>query len=417
VKIISKNDSVFDGFVAKGLGCVPDAIARNIEAIDLSLYSAIDHSRFKVVKKKERTIMTTAGPVTYSRRCYKDSFSDLCLWPTDSVIGVAPRAKVSNELKRRLVENAAEMTYSMAGAHSCFGGSVSKSTVCRAVRDCGVEKQKTPGFGECTFVHLQIDEKYMGYCGSRHKKPRYTATLHCGSRPIGKKGNRKRLEKRRILSAETPAKLAKKVNRSLSEDYGLGIEDRVWVSGDLASYIRNFTERIKVCESVYVPDKWHVCKAVSDAYPEFGWVPPSAVRGILDAVIAMGDLSRLEKRDGIEIVRLYKKDPSVFDRWDEEGYAGCSQEGMNSHYYAPRFAKLASRFKPSTVEKLCAIIECKRDGIPFLVTLRATPPADLKELPWLGKPYEDRAKWAIDTSEMREGMRKIIDEIKYGGIW
>ena len=55
--------------------------------------------------------------------------------------------------------------------------------------------------------------------------------------------------------------------------------------------------------------------------------------------------------DGIEIVCLYKKDPSIFDRWDEEGYAGCSQEGMNSHYYAPRFAKLASRFKPSFCEQ------------------------------------------------------------------
>ena len=30
----------------------------------------------------------------------------------------------------------------------------------------------------------------MGCYGSRHKKPRYTATLRCRSRPIGKKGNK-----------------------------------------------------------------------------------------------------------------------------------------------------------------------------------------------------------------------------------
>ncbi|MBQ7250604.1 MAG: hypothetical protein IJS37_04605 [Bacilli bacterium] len=30
----------------------------------------------------------------------------------------------------------------------------------------------------------------MGCYGSRHKKPRYTATLRCGSRPIGNKGNK-----------------------------------------------------------------------------------------------------------------------------------------------------------------------------------------------------------------------------------
>ena len=115
MKTITGTDSVFDGFVSKGLGCVPDAIARNVEAIDLAIYSAIGHARLRLVKKKARTIMTTAGPVTYARRCYEDSFRERYVWPADAVIGVPARAKVSNELKRRLVKNAAAMTYSMDG--------------------------------------------------------------------------------------------------------------------------------------------------------------------------------------------------------------------------------------------------------------------------------------------------------------
>lgn len=39
----------------------------------------------------------------------------------------------------------------------------------------------------------------------------------------------------------------------------------------------------------------------------------------------------------IEILRLYRRDPKCFERWSDESYAGCSQEGMHSHYYAPRF--------------------------------------------------------------------------------
>lgn len=416
MKSISKGGTVFDGFVEDAKDAAPKLVAKSLERIDVALYSAIDHSRFRCVKVKARTVMTSLGPVTYSRRCYYDSFGEAYVWPADIFAGIAPRAKVSDELKRKAVENAAEMTYSMAGRHSCLSGCVSKSTVCRAVRDARVIPEGAPAtFGKCVRVHVQIDEKFMGFLGSRRKRPRYTATVFSGREPI-EKGHKMRLLRRTIVSAETPAKLARKINAALSGPYGLGLSDRAYVSGDLASYIRLFGERIDVCETAYVPDKWHVLKALSDAYPEFAPIAPSDVPGILDVAIALGDFSRLEAANALDLLRLYRKDPGCFARWGEEGYEGCSQEGMNAHYYAPRFAKLANRFRKSTIEKLCQIIEAKRNGTRFRIGVLATQPPDPKQMPWLGKPYEERAKFAIDTSQMGERLRMAIDAVRYGGL-
>lgn len=354
--------------------------------------------------------MSSLGPVSYRRRLYLDSFGGSYVCPLDSILGIPPRAKVSTELKTSLVANASEMSYSMAARHSCLVGAVSKSTVCRAIKDCSVSSS-AKGIGKpAAKVHLQIDEKYMGFVGSARKKPRYTATIHGGSEPAG--GKRRKLAKRTILSASSPSKLAKKVNACLAGSYGMGIGDSIWISGDLAAYIRGFPERVTCCESSYVPDKWHVCRILANAYPELGEIPPSAVGGIVEMIATMGDFTKIEAAGGLDLIRLYESNRDCFAAWADPSYAGCSQEGMNSHYYARRFAKLANRFKPETVEKLCAVIESRENGEDLRLAFGYADPPALEDLPFLGKAYEERERYWIDTSRMGMGLRKAIDSIR-----
>ncbi|MBR1846808.1 MAG: hypothetical protein IJ787_03750 [Bacilli bacterium] len=51
------------------------------------------------------------------------------------------------------------VAYSMAGRHSCLSGQVSKSTVCRSVRDAEVRAEIGPSFAPAAAIHLQVDEK------------------------------------------------------------------------------------------------------------------------------------------------------------------------------------------------------------------------------------------------------------------
>lgn len=414
MNIVANKTTVFDGLVDDSGGNAANIVAANAERIDSAIYAAMDHKRFTAVSRRARTVMTSLGPVTYRRRLYLDSFGGSYICPLDTILGVAPRAKVSAELKRALVVNASEMSYSMAGRHSCLRGAVSKSTVCRAIRDCSVSSTERKLQRPAAKVHLQIDEKYMGFVGSGRKKPRYTATVHTGVETL--KGGRKRLRGRTIISAESAGKLAKKLNRLLESTYGLNADDAIWLSGDLAAYIRGFPERISCCKASYVPDKWHVCHILSKAYPEFGEIPPSCVPGIFELIYAQGDFTKLDGAGGMDLVKMYEADSGCFDAWDDESYVGCSQEGMNSHYYARRFAKLPNRFKPATVEKLCVVIEARQNGASLSIAIKAEDPPALEDLPWLGKAYEDRERYWIDTSGMSPTLRKAIDSLRYGGL-
>ncbi len=61
-----------------------------------------------------------------------------------------------------------------------------------------------------------------------------------------------------VFSAKTVTDLAKKANYYLKNIYKLNSEDAFYISGDLASYIRNFKDRIKSTMGIYVADKFHV---------------------------------------------------------------------------------------------------------------------------------------------------------------
>ncbi len=112
--------------------------------------------------------------------------------------------------------------------------------------------------------------------------------------------------------------------------------------------------------------------------------------------------------------RLWRKDKRLFDAWKDPEYKGCCQEAMNSHYYAARFGKLGGSFKKETVEKLSLVMEAELNGWGVTLSSSALEPTDPSSLGSLGRPYEDRARYDIDTSEMSYGMRKLFSQIKYG---
>ena len=134
------------------------------------------------------------------------------------------------------------------------------------MRDCSVTAKERSFPKPAARVHLQMDEKYIGFVGSGRMKPRYTATIYTGIGEAG--GGRKKPLGKTIVSAESVKKLAKRLNKALSSSYGLTAGETIWLSGDLAAYIRNFKERVTCCKAEYVPDKWHVCHILSKAYPE-----------------------------------------------------------------------------------------------------------------------------------------------------
>ena len=133
----------------------------------------------------------------------------------------------------------------------------------------------------------------------------------------------------------------------------------------------------------------------------------------LEEIEETGDVTGLGE-DALRVYGLWLKDKRLFDAWRDPEYKGCCQEAMNSHYYAARFGKFGGSFSRKTVEKISLVIEARLNGWDLTPSSSALKPASPSSLGPLGKPYEGRVKYGIDTSEMSYGMRKLFSQIEYG---
>ena len=108
--------------------------------------------------------------------------------------------------------------------------------------------------------------------------------------------------------------------------------------------------------------------------------------------------------------------PSCFDSYLDSQYLGCSQEGQNSHIYAPRFGKYANRFSPSTIEKLSLIREANAMNAKVILVHKHRPiplpiPLSIPDID-LDVPI----RFHIDTRHMKPSIRKILNAFKYGFV-
>lgn len=389
----------------------PAFIASWLERTDAALFSDLKNEafgggrRFSLIRLDERTIVTTAGAVTFRRRYYRDESTGRCCHPLDEAIGLSPRCRVIDEMRLTVIKAASQMSYSKAGEWASPLAPISKSTVARIVADTEVEAKMRP-VAKGGKPHVQIDEKYIKMDGKGRKTRYVTATVFDG---ISSHGKRKKLEHRTLISGVELGDVAGRINSALSEVYGLKEGDSVFLSGDLAAYIRNFGERLDFA-SEYAPDKWHIAHFLST---EDDHVRASGVIERLEKIERDGDVTGLGE-DAIKIYKLWEKNKNFFAVWSDPEYKGCCQEAMNSHYYAARFGKFGGSFKEKTVKKLSLVIEAGLNGWDLILSSSALKPTSTSSLGSLGKPYEDRMRYDIDTSEMSYGMRKLFSQIEYG---
>ena len=79
-----------------------------------------------------------------------------------------------------------------------------------------------------------------------------------------------------------------------------------------------------------------------------------------------------DNRYSNEYRKLYKCLKYNFDSlklWYSHDYLGCSQEGMNSHYFAPRFDKVPNSFSSEGISKLSIILNAKYNNLDLIIDL------------------------------------------------
>lgn len=313
-------------------------------------------------KKVQRKILTSRGPVSFKRRYYLDPSSGKHCFLLDSVLKIPKYSRISEELKKKIILSLDHLTMEQAGIDNLPNGySLSAVSVYNILKNASIRPSYTPFPNASSNIHVQLDEKYIHMRDKREKAKKrrlYTATIYSG---ILHNKKRNMLQNRIILSSRNLKILFNKINYFLKFIYNVSLDSHIFISGDLAIYIQNSPDRITVCNATYVPDKFHVAKILKSLFHI-----PILKNDILSGTFVpciLNLLSILPKdkwsTDAYTLYHLLRYHPNSILNWYNPNYFGCSQEGMNSHYYASRFDAKPNIFRYNTVDKICDIINAR----------------------------------------------------------
>lgn len=410
--ILPSINETFDSFLLKSQQIHKEAIQKSLERYDKELYSVIDHKRFVLIRSDERTILSSYGILKFKRRYYYDSLNKEYCYLLDNRLQIPKSKRMTNELILKILELSSIMSYKEVGEHLSNEFVISKFTIWKTIHDVLLETYFDVDIDRKDYkIHVQIDEKYIGMVNSTHKKKYYTLTIFAGKELVNKSY---RLLNKTVISSVRLWELKIKLNDLLINRYKVSLDEEIFVSGDLATYIQNFEDSITCCKSKYVPDKFHVYKTLKDKIPDF-WVDDITLNNQEYQDFLIKKLSEFDDEDAKKLKRLLLKRPESLKTYLDPMYLGCSQEGQNSHIYAPRFGKYANRFSPSTIEKLSLIREANamRAKVILVHKYRKLPEPINISVP---ESYENPMRFVLNTREMRYESQKMFNAIKYGGL-
>ena len=328
-----------------------------LEKVDQFLYeNKQDHMR--VVKFKERVIQTTIGMLRFKRRYYFDTFENKYRYLLDAFLEIPKRNRYLDAVKLKIIKAASEMSYEKAGRYACEDGlPASKSTVCRLLKKAEFYiEDNNKIIKNDSKIHLQIDEKFLNVIDSKNKKKYYTATIFKG---VKLKGKKRVLQNRTLISGNNLDTFFKRINKSLINKYKVEPEEEIYLSGDLASYIQHAPNRMIYCQAIYVPDKYHIKHAIESETAVIAKDKDLSNKKFLKDIRFA--LKETESTDGKKLLQLLTTNAKCLKHYMDKEYEGCSQEGMNSHYYATRFGKVPNVWNMETIDKISKIIEAKEN--------------------------------------------------------
>lgn len=381
-------------------------ISSFLENLDQFLYEN-KQSHLMVVKFKERVIQTSIGMLRFKRRYYFDTYEKKYRYLLDAFLSIPKRNRYLDSVKLKIIEAASEMSYEKAGRYGCEDGlPASKSTVCRLIKQTEfyiVDNNNI--IKNDAKVHLQIDEKYVHIKNEKNQKRLLTATIFKG---VKIKGKKRILQNRTIISGSKINSFFKRINNILVKKYGITVKDEIYVSGDLATYIQSSPEKIHVCKAIYVPDKFHVEHTLKQ---QTGIIANE--RELNDKDFQKDLIYCLQGNinpESRKLLKLLKTNPACLKCYLDPNYEGCSQECMNSHYYATRFDKVPNVWKLKTIEKLSKIIEAKQNKNIVKIGFKD----DYYDMPYdleTTVTFEDIYRNVINTDGMPYEMKKFFDRI------
>ncbi len=322
-----------------------------LEMLDEVIRESSKRKREYYIQRRNdrKTLITKFGEVNYERTYYKSKKDGSYRYLSDELVGIYPYERMDLSYESELIEEAIETSYEKSGKRASNNVQVTRQTVMNTIRRLGnVENDEAEIPLKKRVVktlYIEADEDHVALQNGRNKEIKLIY-VHEGKR-FKSKGRYELINKRLFTGSLIASEdLWLDVANYLEEAYDLDRVEKIYISGDGASWIKEGLNWIKGSE--YVLDYFHLSKYVKIATahmpqtfePLWTYIRNLNKKGVIELLnFITAETESETKKEAVKKSKRY-----ILNNWKgiekgmEEGYIGCSAEGHISHVLSSRLS-------------------------------------------------------------------------------
>jgi len=380
-----------------------------LEEIDQRLL-AQKESGFEVVGKRERTLLTSFGEITFKRRLYCDQEGAYHIL-LDQNLGLGPRRRISNRLMEISLDLGTEMPFRRAAkVLGYLVPTISAMGIWKVIKECGEEAineaaalrkavfagaKPIEGTQETEKLNIEADEVRV----KQQKGSQNSLGLKLVVGYEGKEGDKKRLVNRTTVAGLTDGEgIWEETDCVFSQQWNLEKVEKTRIGGDGAPWIKKGVEHFPGAS--YHLDPFHLrkrlCEALSFSSKSYEEVSLGIVELDLEAVTEALDgsikISKGAWRKRVKELKTY-----LLSNW--EGIAELPEEerlgtieGQVRHTITRRMKRIGARWTASGGNRMSRLLAAKAND--ELNSYISGSRSNIKELlefePVFKKSYRDK---------------------------
>lgn len=407
------------------LGC--QILSEIVEECNTMLEDSVKRKlHWQIKDRSEKHLLTSLGTISFTHTRFEHKTIGETAYLLDRILGLSPHARLSEDAKASLLEEAAQSSYEKASQLSGGEGRVSRETVMRHVHRIHAPSYKKEDSGvkrRVKYLYVEADEDHIALQFHKKKGDIKRWKGHGDNGQIVKlvyvhegyeETERKRKQLKEVVyfgglySGKENEKLWREVKEYIEGRYDREAIERIYFQSDGGSWMK---KGIEMLGGSYVVDEFHMKKYVKRM------IRVTGEEGQEEEVLKYlerGERKKLkewaeEKGKGLEEKKRKRLEESVGyleKNWKgirmrikrEEGVMGSSTESHISHVLSARMSSRPMGWSKEGAGKLSELRIYWKNGRKVEELLRAEKEEERKE--------EDRVYSAQDMIKWEKRSRK-----------
>ena len=407
------------------LGC--QILSEIVEECNTMLEDSVKRKlHWQIKDRSEKHLLTSLGSISFTHTRFEHKTTGETAYLLDRILGLSPHARLSEDVKASLLEEAAQSSYEKASQLSGGEGRVSRETVMRHVHRIHAPSYKKEDSGvkrRVKYLYVEADEDHIALQFHKKKGDIKRWKGHGDNGQIVKlvyvhegyeETERKRKQLKEVVyfgglySGKENEKLWREVKEYIEGRYDREAIERIYFQSDGGSWMK---KGIEMLGGSYVVDEFHMKKYVKRM------IRVTGEEGQEEEVLKYlerGERKKLkewaeEKGKGLEEKKRKRLEESVgylAKNWKgirmrikrEEGVMGSSTESHISHVLSARMSSRPMGWSKEGAGKLSELRIYWKNGRKVEELLRAEKEEERKE--------EDRVYSAQDMIKWEKRSRK-----------